>query len=101
MTEGALGTARRDPSHGFTTAFFHRPDELVEELLEAGFGDVHVVGVEGPGWLFFDAGPREGTPETPVGDENIFDGALLAARVVEDVPELLGASAHLLAMGCI
>ncbi len=35
----------------FTTAYFHRPDDLREELEAAGFEDVGVYGVEGPGWM--------------------------------------------------
>src|SRR5207237_96888 len=38
----------------FTTAKFHRPEEFRAELLEAGFKDVEVLGIEGPGWLFSD-----------------------------------------------
>jgi len=35
----------------FTTAYFHRPEELVQELESAGFQDARVFGVEGPGWI--------------------------------------------------
>jgi SAM-dependent methyltransferase len=35
----------------FTDAFFHLPDELAAELLEAGFKQVDLVAIEGPGWL--------------------------------------------------
>lgn len=33
--------------HWFTTAYFHRPDELADELREAGFTDVDLVAVQG------------------------------------------------------
>jgi len=32
----------------FTTAYFHRPEELPEELADAGFSNIRVLGVEGP-----------------------------------------------------
>jgi SAM-dependent methyltransferase len=35
----------------FTTAYFHRPEELEDELAEAGFGSAGVFAVQGPGWL--------------------------------------------------
>jgi len=35
----------------FTTAYFHRPEELVDEVRDAGFDAVSLLGVEGPGWL--------------------------------------------------
>src|SRR5204862_7257984 len=40
-----------------TTAYFHRPDDLRAELEAAGFGDVRILGVEGPAWILpdFDA----------------------------------------------
>lgn len=35
----------------FTTAYFHRPDELRDEVAEAGFAVQGVFGIEGPGWI--------------------------------------------------
>ena len=36
----------------FTSAYFHRPDELASEVTLAGFADISVFGLEGPaGWL--------------------------------------------------
>ena len=35
----------------FTTAYFHRPEDLLREVEEAGLADAEVLGVEGPGWL--------------------------------------------------
>ena len=68
----------------FTTAFFHHPDELAEEVAAAGLRLEALLGVEGPGWLFPSA-PREPT--------------LLAARAVEAEPALRAVSAHLLVVG--
>jgi SAM-dependent methyltransferase len=76
--------------HYFTTAFFHRPEELRGEILEAGFGPVEVAAVEGPGWLARDFEARWADP--------VRRQALLeAVRGVEREPELLGLSPHLLA----
>jgi ubiquinone/menaquinone biosynthesis C-methylase UbiE len=38
----------------FTTAYFHRPEDLAREMRAAGFDQVTVLGVEGPGWLVGD-----------------------------------------------
>lgn len=38
----------------FSTAFFHRPAELVAEIGEAGFRLEEIVGIEGPGWMAAD-----------------------------------------------
>jgi hypothetical protein len=48
----ASGQHRNPTNHPayFTTAYFHRPEELVTEVREAGFGDVQILGVEGPAW---------------------------------------------------
>lgn len=76
----------------FTTAFFHRPEDLVEELNHAGFSGVQVFGVEGPGWLVADFEMRWADP---VGRENI----LQVAKLLEEEQSIIGASAHLLAVG--
>ncbi|MEK8226828.1 hypothetical protein NKG05_13185 [Oerskovia sp. M15] len=44
---GARDGAPR-PALGFTTAYFHRPEELADELEEADLDAVAVYGVEGP-----------------------------------------------------
>ena len=72
----------------FTTAFFHHPDELREEVEGAGLELEAVYGVEGPGWLLADRW------DDPGGRENV----LFVARAVEEEPTLLGLSAHLLAV---
>src|SRR4029077_7044821 len=48
-----LNPARRQG--WFTTAYFHRPDELRDELEGAAFAVDAVVAVEGPGWLVDDS----------------------------------------------
>ena len=85
-----LATGDHDPRLGFTDAHFHLPDELRREVEEAGAEHVQVLGIEGPLWTAVDAG----------GDsEELFQGALRAARMTETEPSLLGANPHLLAIG--
>lgn len=86
-----LATGRHDPRLGFTTAYFHLPDELGNELRTAGFGDVDVYGIEGPLWPALDAQGLDGL-------EQRLPSALACARAVERDPALIAASAHLLAL---
>jgi ubiquinone/menaquinone biosynthesis C-methylase UbiE len=48
----ASGQHRNPTSHPeyFTTAYFHRPEELAAEARDAGFRDVEILAVEGPAW---------------------------------------------------
>jgi len=71
----------------FTTAYFHTPDGLAAEIERAGFTDVTVYGVEGPGW------PLRQDWE----DEQRREHILFAARSVETQPSLTGFSHHLIA----
>jgi ubiquinone/menaquinone biosynthesis C-methylase UbiE/uncharacterized protein YndB with AHSA1/START domain len=81
-----------DRPEWFTTAYFHHPDELRNELQDARFHIEAVVAVEGPGAF---------RPEldTWLDDPERRDSLLRAIRRVESEPTLLGASAHLLAFG--
>lgn len=90
----ASGQHRNPANHPawFTTAFFHRPEELRAELVLAGFSDVRVYAVEGPAWLVRDLPGRE---ENPL----LWAEVLAVLRQIEEEPALLGASAHLLAVG--
>lgn len=76
----------------FTKAFFHRPDELSRELRQAGFEDVRLLPIEGPGWLARDFDERWADPARR-------EELLGWLREIEDDPALLGVSAHLLALG--
>ena len=91
---GLLDGQHRNPDaarypHWFTTAYFHRPEGLTDEVSRAGFDEVSIYGIEGPGWLI-----QEHWPD-PERREQIF----LAARAVESEPALSGLSAHMLAVG--
>jgi ubiquinone/menaquinone biosynthesis C-methylase UbiE len=75
----------------FTTAYFHRADELRDEAAAAGFVDVDVVGLEGPTWLLADVDAQWADPARR--------GRWLdVLRRIEREPSLLGVSAHLLAV---
>jgi ubiquinone/menaquinone biosynthesis C-methylase UbiE len=76
----------------FTTAYFHRPDELRRELIGAGFEIEGLYGVEGPGWILPDLSERWDDPERR-------EVLLKVARAFEAEPSVIGCSAHLLAVG--
>jgi ubiquinone/menaquinone biosynthesis C-methylase UbiE len=77
--------------HWFTTAFFHRPEQLADELSAAGLDLVELVGIEGlAGWL-----PHLDRRWADDDDREVILGA---TRLVEAEPALLGLSAHLLAV---
>jgi SAM-dependent methyltransferase len=76
----------------FTTAFFHRPEDLGAETAEAGFALEGVFAVEGPGALVPDFAAR--WRDAPA-RARLLD----LVRRVEREPALLGASPHLLAVG--
>jgi hypothetical protein len=76
--------------HWFTTAYFHHPDELGQEIREAGLLLDEVVAVEGPGWLVPDFEARW---EDAAGRRQLLE----AIARVEREPSLMGISAHLLA----
>jgi SAM-dependent methyltransferase len=73
----------------FTTAYFHRPEELGEEAREAGLVVEALVAVEGPAWLVPDVG-------TLLADEEKRRTLLAVVAQVEADPALLPLSAHLL-----
>ena len=74
----------------FTTAYFHRPDELEAEIMSAGFTCKEVLGLEGPGWILSDFDERWA-------DARKREDLLKIARALER--EVVGLSAHLLALG--
>lgn len=71
----------------FTTAYFHHPDELGPELVDAGFASVDVRAIEGPTWLMQSVEDVE--PERMC---DLIDP-------IDQIPSLMGASAHILATG--
>ena len=75
----------------FTTAYFHLPEELGQEVGEAGLRLHAVLAVEGPAWLLPDIQHRLADPPRR-------ERVLAAIRRLETEPSLLGASSHLLAV---
>jgi ubiquinone/menaquinone biosynthesis C-methylase UbiE len=78
-------------SEYFTTAYFHRPEELAAEVSDAGFGDVQILAIEGPAWstarfrgVWNDAEQRQ--------------KLLQFLAMIESEPTIQGASAHIMAV---
>jgi len=80
-----------DNPNYFTTAFFHRPEELSSEIAEAGFSMIELAAIEGPGWLARDF-------EARWDDAARREQLLMLVRKVEHEPALLGLSLHILAV---
>jgi ubiquinone/menaquinone biosynthesis C-methylase UbiE len=76
----------------FTTAYFHRPEDLRQEMRAAKFDGVKVLGVEGAGWMVADFDARWADPV-------MREDLLATARAFESEPSMLGVSAHLLGIG--
>jgi SAM-dependent methyltransferase len=96
IVEADLRTGRHENPAGeptyFTTAYFHHPTELGEELSEAGFRDVEIVAVEGPFWCLQ-------TFDELWAENELRDKLLSFLRQIDRDSSLIGASAHLLALG--
>lgn len=76
----------------FTDAYFHRPGEMSRELLAVGFQVVEIVAIEGPVWLARDF---DRLWNDPIQRERLLN----AVRKVEREPSILGATAHIMAIG--
>lgn len=76
----------------FTTAYFHRPEELRAEVLESGLTVDGLFGIEGPGWMLSDIDGR-------LADTRQRADLLRVANICESEPALLGISPHLLVVG--
>ncbi|WP_216592335.1 class I SAM-dependent methyltransferase [Verrucosispora sioxanthis] len=90
-----LTDGRNDARLGFTHAYFHRVEELLDECRTAGLVDLVVDGIEGPAWIAAEAAAHGPMAET------VFTAALRLARVYRREPALVTASAHLLARGTV
>lgn len=83
---GDLPPLEADGFLGYT----HRPEDIADEVAEAGLSLEDLVGVEGL--------PLAGTDMVSrVGDATAWNVLLDSARAIERVPELLGVSPHLIA----
>ncbi|PYU21875.1 MAG: hypothetical protein DMG30_16620 [Acidobacteria bacterium] len=89
----ASGQHRNPTNHPayFTTAYFHRPEDLAVELRDAGFAEIQILAVEGPAWsaaLFSEAW------NDPAQRQSLME--FLSS--IEREPSVQGASAHLIAV---
>ena len=75
----------------FTSAYFHRPEELAAECAESGLVHEATLAVEGPAWLLADL-------DAQLADEGKQAVLLEALAALDAEPTLLGVSAHLLAV---
>ena len=75
----------------FTTAYFHRPEEIQPEIEEAGLRFEALLAVEGPGWMNQDL-------DSWLADDDARERLLAVLRRVEREPSLIGASAHIIAV---
>jgi len=91
LEEGQHRNSTGNPIY-FTDAFFHRPGELSRDFLAAGFQVVEIAAIEGPGWLARDF-------DRLWNDLLQRERMLAAVRKVEREPSVLGASAHIMAIG--
>jgi ubiquinone/menaquinone biosynthesis C-methylase UbiE len=73
----------------FKTAYFHRPEELAQEVGEAGFKRAQVLAIEGPVWsaahfheIWADPGDRE--------------KVMQFLSLIENEPSIQGSSAHII-----
>ncbi len=76
----------------FTTAYFHPPAELREEIVDAGLACEKLIGVEGPVGLMSEL---DGWIDR---NDAYYERALRYMKRVEEEESLLGASYHLLAV---
>lgn len=90
LQDGQHRNPTRNPSY-FTTAFFHHPDELQEDVIEAGFRLEALLAVEGPAIVLQDL-------EEQWDDPVLRDRLLQATRWLEADPAVLGVTSHLMAV---
>jgi SAM-dependent methyltransferase len=91
MGDGRHENPTNEPEY-FTTAYFHRPEDLRREVTDAGFDVEALYGIEGPGWMFPDFEERWADPDRR---RILVD----TARALESEPDVIGCSAHLLIVG--
>ena len=75
----------------FTTAYFHRPEEIRPEIEEVGLRFDNLMAVEGPGWMNQDL-------DTWLDDGAARERLLHVLRRLETEPTVIGTSAHMLAV---
>ncbi len=91
LIDGQHRNTTGDMMH-FTTAYFHRPDEVPEEIKEAGLNVEKILPVESFGWMV--PGFQE-----KWADESFRNLLLETIRTAEHDPSILGMSSHILGIG--
>ncbi|MFI7675163.1 class I SAM-dependent methyltransferase [Actinophytocola sp. NPDC049390] len=94
LREDLTSGTRRGTQHvpyGFTTCYFHRPEEIVSEVADAGLTLVDLLPVEGMAYWIPDVTDRLADPDKRA-------VLLELLERTEREPALLGATAHLLAI---
>jgi ubiquinone/menaquinone biosynthesis C-methylase UbiE len=76
----------------FTTAFFHEPDQIEREFVDAGLAFESLVAVEGPAWILTNLADR-------MRDSDKRTQLLELLRTIEHERSLLAMSAHLIGIG--
>ncbi len=76
----------------FTTSYLHPPTEFRRELANAGFQNTELYAIEGPAWMLSELGHyMDGKEKT--------EALLALIKSIESETSLIGASAHILAVG--
>jgi ubiquinone/menaquinone biosynthesis C-methylase UbiE len=91
LKDGQHRNPTNNPEY-FTTTFFHHPDELKQEMEEAGFFVEKLLGVEGPVWFMSNFSNHWNVPEKRALLLNLLQS-------VEDDRYILGVSAHPMGIG--
>ncbi len=91
LQDGQHRNPTRRPEY-FTTTFFHHPDELQQEMAEAGFQVEKLVGIEGPAWFMSSLQSHWQVPQKR-------QLLLELLRAVEEDRSILGVSAHPMGIG--
>jgi ubiquinone/menaquinone biosynthesis C-methylase UbiE len=81
-----------DKPHYFTSTFFHHPDELQEEVLEAGLSIRSLMSVEGAAIFLQDL-------EEQWKDSDRRERILEAVRWLESEPAVIGVTGHIMVVG--
>jgi hypothetical protein len=92
ILDGALATGLHSPGDTpyFTSAFFHSPGDIKNEMIASGFCDVDIVAVEG----FANALDSDEILKNEKQANLLFE----YIRKTERIPELMGISGHFFAI---
>ena len=91
LQDGQHRNPNEHPAY-FTTAYLHRPEELKSEIESVGFNLEGLFGIQGPAWLLQNL-------EEQWADPNCRERLLNIARSLESELSIIGASAHIMAIG--